>query len=152
MTIFTRRSFLITALVTPFVSHAVRAEEPMIKVYKSPTCGCCGAWVEHLNEAGFRVVAENVSQDALWKLKTKAGITDDLSSCHTAFVEGYVIEGHVPAEDIRRLLDEKPEGLGLSVPGMPIGSPGMEMGDEREPYATLLVQPNGAADFFARHN
>lgn len=152
MNIFTRRSFLATVLVAPFLTRSAGAGAPMIKVYKSPTCGCCGAWVEHVKAAGFNVVAEDVSQDALWRLKTRAGITEDLSSCHTAFVEGYVIEGHVPAEDIRRLLVEKPDGLGLSVPGMPIGSPGMEMGDEREPYATLLVQPNGAADFYAAHN
>lgn len=152
MTIFTRRSFLATALAAPFLARAARAEEPVIMVYKSPTCGCCGAWVEHVKAAGFNVRAEDVSQDALWKLKTRAGITDELSSCHTAFVEGYVIEGHVPAQDIRRLLDDKPGGLGLSVPGMPIGSPGMEMGNEREPFATLLVRPGGAADVFARHN
>lgn len=152
MGIFTRRSFLATVLAVPFLTRAAEAEEPMIKVYKSPTCGCCGAWVEHLKAAGFDVVAEDVNQAALWTLKTKAGITEDLSSCHTAFVEGYVIEGHVPAQDIRRLLKEKPEGLGLTVPGMPIGSPGMEIGNEREPYATLLVQPDGAADFYAAHN
>ncbi|QGX98728.1 DUF411 domain-containing protein [Roseovarius faecimaris] len=149
---FTRRSFLAAALTAPILVRAAHAEEPQIKVYKSPTCGCCAAWVEHLEQDGFNVQAEDVSQDMLWQIKARAGITDDLSSCHTAFVEGYVIEGHVPAQDIRRLLAERPEGLGLSVPGMPIGSPGMEMGDEREPYATLLVHPGGAADFFARHN
>lgn len=152
MTILTRRSFLLCVVAAPLLTGAAQAGEPQVKVYKSATCGCCAAWVAHLREAGFNVAAEDVSQEALWEIKVKAGITEDLSSCHTAFVEGYVIEGHVPASDIRRLLIERPEGLGLSVPGMPIGSPGMEMGEEREPYATLLVHPGGAVDFFARHN
>ncbi|MGF1562981.1 MAG: DUF411 domain-containing protein [Geminicoccaceae bacterium] len=84
-------------------------------------------------------------------MKAQTGLTPEVSSCHTARVDRYVIEGHVPADDIRRLLVEKPNGLGLSVPGMPIGSPGMEMGDQREPYATLLVMPDGSSTVFAHH-
>jgi hypothetical protein len=96
-----------------------------IAVTKDPSCGCCGAWVEHLKAAGFAV---NVTESAsVNQLKAKLGVPSELASCHTAEIEGYVIEGHVPATAIRRLLAEKPQGRGLAVPGMPVGSPGMEV-------------------------
>ncbi|HMB77954.1 MAG TPA: DUF411 domain-containing protein, partial [Kiloniellaceae bacterium] len=87
----------------------------------------------------------------LWDLKARSGISPKLSSCHTAFVEGYVVEGHVPADDVRRLLAERPEALGLALPGMPIGSPGMEMGSRRDPFDTLLIRRDGATEVFAHH-
>ena len=93
-----------------------------IEVWKSPTCGCCGKWVKHLEENGFAVTAHNVGTSALDDIKRQAGIEEKLASCHTAKIGGYVIEGHVPAGDIKRLIAERPDALGLTVPDMPIGS------------------------------
>ena len=120
-----------------------------IEVVRSPYCGCCLQWVEYLRAEGFevRVVeAEDVTPAA-----RRAGVPDALRSCHTATVEGYAIEGHVPAADIRRLLAERPEAAGIAVPGMPIGSPGMEQGDRRQPYATILFSRDGRQQLFAQH-
>ena len=101
--------------------------------------------------AGFAVDARDIDQDALYALKAQSGITPDLASCHTALVDGYVIEGHAPAADVERLLAERPEAIGLSVPGMPIGSPGMEMGNQRDAFDTLLVMRDGSTEVFQRH-
>ncbi|MDT8327656.1 MAG: DUF411 domain-containing protein, partial [Roseovarius sp.] len=114
-------------------------------------CGCCSAWISHIEAAGLSVDAQDVSQDVLSTAKRKAGITPELSACHTGFIEGYFIEGHVPAGDIARLLAERPDALGLSVPGMPIGSPGMEMGGQRDAFDTLLVLRDGKTAVFERH-
>jgi hypothetical protein len=108
---------------------------PAVKVWKDPACGCCTGWVEHLSRSGFSVASVDTSD--LASIKAQAGIPADLASCHTARVEGYVLEGHVPAAAIRRLLKERPEGIGLAVPGMPIGSPGME-GGSPDVYAVIL--------------
>jgi hypothetical protein len=124
--------------------------EQSIHVYKSPTCGCCTDWVKHLEENGFKVDVSEV--DNVTPVKIEAGLTPALASCHTAFIDDYVIEGHVPADDIRRLLSEAPQGRGLSVPGMPAGSPGMEMGDRKDPYQVLLFNANGQTRVFAEHN
>ena len=105
-----------------------------------------------MQAAGFDIEAKDVTQETLYGLKASLGIWQDHASCHTAIAEGYVIEGHVPASDVKRLLAERPSALGLAVPGMPIGSPGMEMGDQKEPYETLLVFTSGKAEVFARHN
>ena len=110
---------------------------PSIQVAKTATCGCCHAWIKHLQNAGFGVSAKNMSSGTLSALKKENGILPKFASCHTAKVGGYVIEGHVPAEDILRLLREKPDAVGLSVPGMPIGSPGME-GGRPEVYEVVL--------------
>lgn len=147
-----RRHFLFTAGGAMLLSGRSMAATPRMEVFKTPTCGCCGAWIAHVEGAGIPVAARDVAQEALWQTKQKAGITAELSSCHTGFVEGYVIEGHVPAEDIKRLLAERPDALGLTVPGMPVGSPGMEMGDQRDAYETLLVLHDGQTEVFARHN
>ena len=120
-------------------------------VFKSPTCGCCSAWIEHIKKAGFHVKSENVTQKQLSELKRRSGITRELSSCHTAFINNYFVEGHVPAEDIKALLFEKPDALGVSVPNMPLGSPGMEMGGQKDPYDTLLVKSNGSSKVFRSH-
>ncbi|RUR31494.1 DUF411 domain-containing protein [Vreelandella andesensis] len=107
---------------------------PTIDVHSDPNCGCCGAWVSHLEEAGFDV---NHHRDGnVRSIKMANGVPPELASCHTAVVEGYVIEGHVPASDIKRLLDEQPDVVGLTVPGMPHGSPGMETG-RVDDYAVL---------------
>jgi hypothetical protein len=124
------------------------ADPGTITVYKSPTCGCCGKWIEHLEADGFAVEAidvENVGQ-----IKKKNGVPAELASCHTALVDGYVIEGHVPAEDVKRLLEERPEITGLAVPMMPIGSPGME-GPNPEPYEVIAFTEEGSAYTYASH-
>jgi hypothetical protein len=124
---------------------------PLVRVSKSPLCGCCDAWVDHIRVAGFPVEIHDLPQAALDALKARLGIGPALASCHTAEVAGYVVEGHVPAPDVLRLLDEGPDAAGLAVPGMPIGSPGMETGDTREPFETLLLGADGAVTVFARH-
>jgi hypothetical protein len=147
-----RRIFIAGALAMPLVVSIARAAgQPRVAVAKSPTCGCCGAWVDHMRAAGFEVEARDVSDEDLAALKRRLGLAPEHASCHTAEVDGYVVEGHVPAEDVRRLLAERPDALGLAVPGMPVGSPGMEMGNTREPYDTLLIGANGEARVFARH-
>jgi hypothetical protein len=164
-----RRAFLRTAgtllaaapLLAPAAAAALHAEAqaaagtasaPQLLVAKSPTCGCCGAWVAHMREAGFRVAVRDVSDAELQTIKLGFGVRPEYASCHTARVGGYVIEGHVPAADVRRLLAERPGARGLAVPGMPLGSPGMESGDGTvEPYATLLLLRDGGAEVFARH-
>ena len=102
-------------------------------------------------QAGFDTLARDVEQETLWSMKARAGVTPDLGSCHTAFVDGYFIEGHVPASDVERLLATRPAALGLAVPGMPIGSPGMEMGNQRDAFDTLLVLQDGTTEVFQRH-
>ena len=136
----TRRE-LNTLLATGFIAGllarmpAASAAET-ITVYKSPTCGCCGRWVEHLRANGFTVAVEE--QDDLEPIKAELGVPDGLAACHTAVIGGYVVEGHVPAADIRRLLETRPAATGLAVPGMPAGSPGMDQGSRKEPYRVLL--------------
>ena len=119
--------------------------DPVLEVYKSPTCGCCGAWVDHMKENGYDVVVHE--QQNLQSIKEKAGILPGQGSCHTAFIDGYAIEGHVPAADVDRLLAERPDARGLTVPGMPVGSPGMEMGDRVDAYDVLLFDESGTAVF-----
>lgn len=125
-----------------------------IEVWKTPTCGCCQAWVEHLQREGFTVKANDVPQTA--PIRTKLGIPDDMGSCHTGLIAGFAIEGHVPASEIRRLLSE-PESLrqqviGLSVPGMPIGSPGMEMGTKRDKFDVMLVLKGGKSRVYQSYS
>lgn len=110
-------------------------------VYKSPTCGCCGAWIDHVRDSGFEVEVKDVYD--LDPIKASAGVPGEMESCHTAMIDGYVVEGHVPASDIKRLLAEKPDVKGIAVPGMPIGSPGMEQGNYKEPYASVLFSEKG---------
>lgn len=121
---------------------------PAIEVFRSESCGCCGQWVKHMQEAGF-TVSETITED-MDAIKQQHGVTDELASCHTAIADGYVIEGHIPADDVQRLLTEKPDVTGIAVPGMPIGSPGMEVGDEREPY-TVLSFKGETIETFAEH-
>ncbi|RBI83449.1 DUF411 domain-containing protein [Rhodosalinus halophilus] len=147
-----RRSFLLTAVAAGLAGRtSAQSLSPHVEVYKSPTCGCCSAWVDHMARAGFAVDARDIDQDALYALKARSGITPELASCHTALVDGYVVEGHVPAADVERLLAERPDAIGLSVPGMPIGSPGMEMGNQRDAFDTLLVMRDGSTAVFQRH-
>lgn len=144
--------YLATALLVLFTGSVMASPAPRIDVAKTPTCGCCTAWIEHLEENGFEVAAYDVSPEQLNDIKAGLDIDPSLTSCHTATVDGYFIEGHVPSSDIKALLSERPEGRGLTVPGMPLGSPGMEMGDQRDAFETLLVGEGRATRVFKRHN
>ena len=119
-----------------------------VEVFKSPYCGCCGKWVEHLRQNGFQVNTHDVED--VTAARKKMGMPDRLGSCHTAKIGGYVVEGHVPAADIQRLLRDKPKALGLAVPSMPPGSPGMESAKPM-PYQTLLVRTDGTTQVFTQH-
>ena len=122
-----------------------------LAVYKSPTCGCCEGWVAHMRQAGFTAAVHVVADPGT--VRRARGLPDGLASCHTAVIDGYAIEGHVPAADVVRLLAERPEAVGLAAPGMPVGSPGMETPDGRkQPFETLLVLRSGQTRVFGRHN
>ncbi len=120
-----------------------------ITVFRSPNCSCCGLWMDHLEAAGFQV-NDRVTED-LATVKQQHQIPDDLATCHTAIMGDYVVEGHVPAVEIQRLLAEQPDIAGLAVPGMPIGSPGMESGDYQEPYTVFAFAENGSTTSFAQY-
>lgn len=130
------------------LSTTAPAEEPTISVYKSPTCGCCSQWISHLEENGFKV--DPIDTSDLPMIKSRSGIAPEMASCHTAQIGGYVIEGHVPAGDIRRLLAEHPDARGLTVPGMPQGSPGMDAPNPQH-YQVLLIGKDGSTKVFAEH-
>ncbi|MEO7634189.1 MAG: DUF411 domain-containing protein [Sphingomicrobium sp.] len=148
---FDRRQCLvgIAAFAVSAGASAKAATKTLIKVAKSPSCGCCTAWVEHLRGAGFAVQVANV--DDVSPIARRLGVPDDLRSCHVAIAGGYFIEGHVPAADIARLLREKPKALGIAVPGMPNGSPGMDAGGRGERFYTMLVAKGGGRRRFAVH-
>lgn len=139
---------LCLALMANVISSRVAWASDAVVVYKTPRCGCCADWVAHLRANGFSVTVEEM-QD-LSPIKARFGVPADLESCHTATVDGYVVEGHVPASDVKRLLAEKPAARGIAVPGMPVGSPGMERGDERELYQVIQFGDQGRA-VFATH-
>jgi len=120
-----------------------------VTVFRSPTCGCCALWIKHMEAAGFRVKDE-VTED-MAAIKQQYGVSESLASCHTTVAAGYVIEGHIPAPDVERLLSEKPDVVGIAVPGMPIGSPGMESGNYVEPYTVFSFDEKGATSSFAEH-
>jgi hypothetical protein len=143
----TRRSALFAALASLLQTGTVFAvEKPVITVHKDPTCGCCSGWVQHLQKAGFDTkVLDTRDLDAV---KRRLGVPDDLAACHTAEVAGYIIEGHVPAIALTRFLAEKPNAAGLAVPGMPIGSPGME-GGQPERYDVVLFGPDGRRTYMS---
>lgn len=144
------KTYLIAALVfVAGLSLPVYAKD-MVTVYKSPTCGCCKKWIRHLEQNGFSVKAHNM-RDVRPK-KQEFGISPQMASCHTAVVNGYVIEGHVPAADIKKLLKTRPKNiLGLSVPGMPVGSPGMEQGNRKDPYNVIAIHRNGDKSVYSSH-
>lgn len=144
---------LAVAPATLAVGEALAQQKlPEVEVWKSPTCGCCNDWIKHLEDNGFKVKAVNVPDSR--HVRAKFGMPAKLGSCHTALVGGYVVEGHVPAREIKRLLREKPSALGITVPGMPIGSPGMDgpvYKGVQDPYDVLLVQADGSARVFASY-
>ena len=125
-----------------------QADGPHMEVSRSATCGCCAAWIEHVRGAGF-VVRETVRED-LDVVKAQLGVPSDLQSCHTATIDGFVIEGHVPAVDIRRILEQRPTAIGLAVAGMPAGSPGMEVAGQQDPYEVVMFGADGR-QVFARY-
>ena len=144
-----RRDFLAAAVAAAFAPASALAQKaPVVEVWRSPACGCCGGWVKHLQQNGFATKVNMVEDTA--PMRRKLGMPERLGSCHTALVDGYVIEGHVPAADIRRLLKQKPEAIGLTAPGMPAGSPGMDV-PSSPPYDVLLVARDGNTSVWQRH-
>jgi hypothetical protein len=135
---------------SPVLAESKPAEEIIdITVHRSPSCNCCGKWVEHLKQNNFKV-NDIVSED-VQAIKNKYGITTQLASCHTALVGGYVVEGHVPANDIRKLLKDKPDVVGITVPGMPSGTPGMEMGSKKDAYQVISFDKSNQRQVFTSY-
>jgi hypothetical protein len=149
-----RRSFVMStaaAVMLPaWASTAAKAEPPLVEVWKSPTCGCCGEWIKHLQANGFATRTHLVPDTA--PVRRRVGFDEKYGSCHTALVGGYALEGHVPAREIKRLLKEKPAGVvGIAVPGMPLGSPGMDLpsyGGRKMPYDVVLVKRDGTSSVY----
>ena len=133
------------------VAGPVHAEPKTMDVKKTASCGCCQIWVDYLKTNGFKVKTENMAMGQLMKFKIDHGIKPEHSSCHTGRIAGYTIEGHVPTKEIDRLLRERPDAIGLSVPGMPMGSPGMEVGSQRDAYDVLLIKKDGSSEVFAHY-
>ncbi|HKP29353.1 MAG TPA: DUF411 domain-containing protein [Gemmatimonadales bacterium] len=124
------------------------SQSASMTVYKTPTCGCCAKWVEHMKSAGFKVQVQDM--DDLTEIKQASGVPIPIRTCHTAVVSGYVIEGHVPADLVKKMLAEKPKMTGIAVPGMPVGSPGMESGNEKSPYDVVLFDKTGKTTVYAK--
>ena len=122
---------------------------PEVQVFKSPSCGCCGSWVEHMRAAGFTVKVTEVEDTTA--ARKRLGLPDRFGSCHTATVAGYVLEGHVPAAEVKRLLAQRPKALGLAVPGMPPSAPGMDVPGRKDPYDVLLISADGQSRVFAAY-
>ena len=152
---FSRRDWLrvtLASAATELVSRRGLAESlapRKLTVYKSPTCGCCTNWVKHVQSAGFNVEAHDVSDEMLSQVKDTAGVPQSLRSCHVALSGAYAFEGHVPADLVRKVLDEKPGIVGLAVPGMPAGSPGMEMGGRKDHYDVVAFTRDGKSWTYA---
>lgn len=143
-----RRQWLVGALVLATVGAWAQPDGPIVEVWKDPQCGCCKDWVAHMEKAGFVV---RVHETGNVGARKRLGIPDKLGSCHTASVGGYALEGHVPARDVQRLLKENPRAVGLTVPGMPVGSPGMDgpaYGNRLDPHDVLLVQADGRSTVY----
>ena len=148
---YLRREFLGSLLLGPLLlSRGLYAANNDMQVFKDPTCGCCDGWIAHLKANGFTVAAKEVDAESLRKIKREHGIPTGLQSCHTAIIESYVIEGHVPADEIKRLMRERPRAVGLAVPGMPAGSPGMDFG-HKEKYAVFLFKQDGSAESYREY-
>ena len=147
-----RRHFISACAVAVAAPVLAEPATPLVEVWKSPTCGCCKDWIKHLEAEGFKVRVFETGNTAM---RGRLGVPTQLGSCHTARVGGYAVEGHVPAREIRRLLKERPAAVGLAVPAMPVGSPGMdgpEYGGRRDPYDVLLVSRNGSSTVFQSYH
>ncbi len=135
---------------TIYIAAQQKPAGPLVEVFKSPTCGCCAQWVEHMRASGFTVRTTDLND--LTDIKKSRGVPDQVQSCHTAVVNGYVVEGHVPAADVHRMLKEKPAIAGIAVGGMPIGSPGMDFpGTKAQAYNVMSFDKSGATRVFAKH-
>lgn len=139
-------ALLLAPAVTPLA-----AGERAVEMWRTTGCSCCAKWAGHLERQGYQVAINDAAAGVMARIKRQAGIPEAIASCHTAKIEGYAIEGHVPVEDVERLLTERPDAIGLAVPGMPLGSPGMEADGESEPYEVLLVKKDGSTEVWARH-
>jgi len=151
--VLSRRGFLLGACAAS-VAAAVPAKADAgsaLHVLKDPNCGCCSAWVEIVQADGFEVTVEESAGTLLARYKLDNGIPQEIASCHTGRIAGYMIDGHVPPADIRRLLEERPDAIGLAVPGMPYGSPGMGSETEREAYEVFLIRRDGATEVFSSY-
>lgn len=140
------KTLLGAAMFVPSVAAA-----NAITVYKTATCGCCTEWVRHMEQAGFEPTVKDLDGSALLERKRGLGVDQRLSSCHTATINDYVVEGHVPSTDVERLLDERPDVAGIAVPGMPAGSPGMDYGQQSESYDVVAFDRSGKSRVFASH-
>lgn len=137
------------------ISHAPLAiastlETPQVTVYRSPSCSCCGNWLEHIQKHGFKISAD-IKTDDMDAVKQKYNLPLELASCHTAIIDGYVMEGHIPAEDIKHFLQQKPQLAGLAVPRMPIGSPGMESGNTQDSFNVMAFNHQGESQVFRKY-
>ena len=120
-----------------------------MSVYRSPSCGCCGVWIEHMKKHGFAIT--DIKTDELEAIKEQYNVPSNLASCHTAMIDGYLMEGHIPADEIKRFLKQKPNLKGLSVPGMPLGTPGMEAGERKQPFDVLAFNDSGKVEVFKHY-
>jgi len=151
--IWNRRLLLGAIVLVGMTGTACAQARPSrnLTVFKTPTCACCDAWIRHMRDAGFSTTITILP--SLQSVRSSRGMPVTLASCHTGLIDGYLVEGHVPAQDVIRLLAERPAAIGLAVPAMPLGSPGMETPQgHREPYDTLLVLRSGTTRVFVRHN
>ncbi|MGB3137184.1 MAG: DUF411 domain-containing protein [Nodosilinea sp.] len=142
-------SALSIAIALGIAAPAWAAGEPELMVYRSPTCRCCASWINHMKDAGFHV--QDIVTGDMASIKAERGVPKAAASCHTAIAAGYIIEGHVPASDVQRLLSERPNLLGIAAPGMPVGSPGMEMGDRVDPFTVVSFTQSGETAAYAEH-
>ena len=143
-------TLLVSACNATPAAPAAKTTNATVKVHKDPNCGCCGGWAEHMQAAGFPVEIHDTSDMA--SVKQRLGIGEGMMSCHTSEIDGYVVEGHVPVSAIQKLLAERPKARGLVLPGMPIGSPGMESPDGyRQPFTVALLAEDGSLSEFSRH-
>ncbi|MBC7926435.1 MAG: DUF411 domain-containing protein [Bryobacteraceae bacterium] len=144
-----KSSFFAIAVTVLLSTITAQAAAPVVQVFKTRTCGCCSKWVDHMKASGFDVKVTDVESTA--EYRRKYGVPDKLLSCHTAVVNGYALEGHVPAADVQKLLKTGTKATGLAVPGMPIGSPGMEQGPSRQAYSVILFDRNGIVSEFHKY-
>ena len=150
MQVNVRRRHIVLTLLSTCAASALAQSPPAdeIHVYKSPTCGCCKLWIDHMTAAGFQV--RGVDMEDITEVKQASGVPMRLRTCHTAIIDGYVVEGHVPADLVKKMLAEKPKVTGIAVPGMPVGSPGMEQGSQKDPYDVLLFDKTGKTTVYAK--
>ena len=147
-----RRGWIVCALMMPMASMAASPQRIAMEVWKDPNCGCCKDWIAVMKQAGFSVQVFETGNNGV---RAQMGLSAKLGSCHTARVAGYVVEGHVPAREIRRLLREKPDAIGLTVPGMKVGSPGMDgptYKGRKDPYQVLLVRRDGSTSVYQKYD